>query len=1001
METSVTLFIIIGWCASLGYRLDYRKYPPLEILKHGEMKAELSSGKSRLRSSRHEVDFHKHPTAERKIYYNSKKSQDRILYFAGCSTSCNMVKHKIVEIIQLNHAGRWNERRRRKTSRLVDNKRFARSDDDARENAAMMPLSISEKSVHYQTKGTHIKDKHPSYVAIKSADSVIHGASFGNSKIFLAQKNGLELTTREYTVVTNEFDVFSNPDIVFETPETSGEPFESFISINTESVLLTAFDSLNSDASSTKSTILEERVTESVDKHSVSSKPLSSELNPEESVNEMMPTVAADKMMTPTRRVDGSMEFSFDLGAQTISIPTTAGVQETKLISAEMSVTDEHVKANFPIMPSTISPVVHRETFYASNPVVEPNNDNSTIDQESAFAEPGPDWTLAKEEWREAWFIHLYLFGLLFALLAVFSLSSIIRLWNLRQLLSKSYFITLNALICVFCTLRAVYLLVDGYNSNETFAVILDHFLYSSGSPCLTSAFSVLFFALLQATKMQLLSQKIQSVPVLLSIIIFHFCLSILTDVVVGLFSTASIMLFVCQLFFLAWGSLLFVGFIVIFARLYKSASKHQQAMSQYTPPSGGARKASTTTRYTLCLGVKITLLAAVFGIVMVGLEIYGIVGVYQTFTIAKPQPWPWWVFHTALRFVELAMGISICYVASQPFRYPNSTSNIAFYCSPCRQLFCQIVDKSGVQSSWGDITISEPSLMSYNQHSESRIDSLPVWKKLQSTFRATDILPLQSLFSNRKLVNTTSVSESSSPASASECPIVDAPAIPRAPLLLIEDGFIRFTMEEDNAIYDKRDSPHHVHDSDKVKCSENVKESQNKYYFDKQNQDAYYSSGTDDIFQIPSSINLAQSIDKELEKSFCNGVDPCISESIQSLPIMIHESCTPAGEKWNCQESDKWKRSPDLNIFKPHVYKPLSHNLETSMTVSPICINKSPVSRSSSNDGNICGAKRKIIKVFSLSDIANSGKPIKPGKQNSVNDLHCFHRDRRINKQH
>jgi hypothetical protein len=57
---------------------------------------------------------------------------------------------------------------------------------------------------------------------------------------------------------------------------------------------------------------------------------------------------------------------------------------------------------------------------------------------------------------------------------------------------------------------------------------------------------------------------------------------------------------------------------------------------------------------------------------VIIALEIFGIVEVYQSATIGhvdKPEPWPWYTYHTALRLVEFFMCATMIYVASQPFR--------------------------------------------------------------------------------------------------------------------------------------------------------------------------------------------------------------------------------------------------------------------------------------------------------------------------------------------
>lgn len=252
----------------------------------------------------------------------------------------------------------------------------------------------------------------------------------------------------------------------------------------------------------------------------------------------------------------------------------------------------------------------------------------------------------------------------------------------------------LNLLVFSLCGLRAVYLLFDGYNSENTYNQIIDYFLYSTAFPCLTAVFSILFFALLQATHMRLVPAKIQKLSVLIAIILFHFVFSIATDIVVVIFAGMRVMLFVCQLIFVVWGLFLFFGYAYIFRRLYNAAVKRQKNFVQYS--NGKATRNGpkpSRQKLTLTLAVKVTFVAAIFGLVTIGLEIYGMVQVYGVFSTERPQPWPWWLYHTALRVTELVMCTTMAYIASQPFRYNQSEKSCAccFLCAPCSEMWtCQ-----------------------------------------------------------------------------------------------------------------------------------------------------------------------------------------------------------------------------------------------------------------------------------------------------------------------
>ena len=146
----------------------------------------------------------------------------------------------------------------------------------------------------------------------------------------------------------------------------------------------------------------------------------------------------------------------------------------------------------------------------------EPRGESGIDDEDSPFPlpEPGPHWEEAKQKWGIAWEVHVYGLGGAFGAVGLYSLLSVMRLWRIPRLLSRGYFFSLNLLMFGLCGSRAVYLLYDSYNSGGTFPISLDYFLYSFAFPCLSAAFSVLLYALLKATNMQLVSPSVQRLPV-------------------------------------------------------------------------------------------------------------------------------------------------------------------------------------------------------------------------------------------------------------------------------------------------------------------------------------------------------------------------------------------------------------------------------------------------------------------------------------------------------
>ncbi|CAH1265132.1 Hypp3123 [Branchiostoma lanceolatum] len=287
------------------------------------------------------------------------------------------------------------------------------------------------------------------------------------------------------------------------------------------------------------------------------------------------------------------------------------------------------------------------------------------------WAEPEPKWDEAKETWRFWWFVHIYTFGGLFALLALYSLISMVRLTR-KHLLSMGYFLALNFLMLLMGASRAVYLFVDAYNSLKLLHPALSYFLFSVGFPCMTSAFCLLYLALLQTTKMQAMSPKVYQTCVMVAIIVLHFGLSVATDLIIGFLGTAKILMLVCQGVFAIWGIILAFSYFFIFRRLYRSARhrmKELQRMNLSKSKLPGINPIKKKQKTRLGTAVKVTLVTAILGLLCSLLQVYAMVEVFGIF-YKQPEPWPWWGFQTAFRLCEFLMCVTMSYVATQPFRF-------------------------------------------------------------------------------------------------------------------------------------------------------------------------------------------------------------------------------------------------------------------------------------------------------------------------------------------
>ncbi|KAI8511312.1 hypothetical protein Bbelb_104120 [Branchiostoma belcheri] len=306
-----------------------------------------------------------------------------------------------------------------------------------------------------------------------------------------------------------------------------------------------------------------------------------------------------------------------------------------------------------------------------AEPTGEPNDPFGMGWDHIPWAEPEPKWDEAKDTWRFWWFVHIYTIGGLFALLALYSLVSMVRLTR-KHLLSMGYFLALNFLMLLMGASRAVYMFVDAYNSLKLLHPALSYFLFSVGFPCMTSAFCLLYLALLQTTKMQAMSPKVYQTCVMVSIIVLHFGLSVATDLIIGFLGTAKILMLVCQGVFAIWGIILAFSYFFIFRRLYRSARhrmKELQRMSLSKSKLPGINPIKKKPKTRLGTAVKVTLVTAILGLLCSLLQVYAMVEVFGIF-YKQPEPWPWWGFQTAFRLCEFFMCVTMSYVATQPFRF-------------------------------------------------------------------------------------------------------------------------------------------------------------------------------------------------------------------------------------------------------------------------------------------------------------------------------------------
>lgn len=274
-------------------------------------------------------------------------------------------------------------------------------------------------------------------------------------------------------------------------------------------------------------------------------------------------------------------------------------------------------------------------------------------------SEPVPDWKEARELWGIAWEFHWIGFGLAFSALAITSSIALVRANKKKRFGRKPYVIAINSLLLILGVTRALYLLIDPYESKQNGIKMpkwFAQFLFNVAFPCLTSSFGLIFLVFLRVAKLQLVSERLTNARYLVGIILVHFAIVLVADIAAAIdYSNVHILFIICQLFFIIWGLLLSATFIYSGLKvIYRAKNVEKQLETQR---AANTSKVAKVTIGTSCLGVAISVL-----------QLYSLVDVYRFYSdFADPPPWSWWSFQTCSRLLEVAMACTIAYSVMKP----------------------------------------------------------------------------------------------------------------------------------------------------------------------------------------------------------------------------------------------------------------------------------------------------------------------------------------------
>ena len=201
-----------------------------------------------------------------------------------------------------------------------------------------------------------------------------------------------------------------------------------------------------------------------------------------------------------------------------------------------------------------------------------PNNtDDSSL---RSWAEPSPNWLEAIKEWNWLWEVHVYGFGTIFALIALFAVLYLIYSRKTTFSRHRVHLAVMNTALLIAGFFRALILFWDPYaSSSDTTDLQLLVCIISWGisTACITSSFSIMLLIFLETTKISLGPARLKNLPCLVSITISNIVYLIISDLVVWFHPQAKVMIFICHVAFAIWGLTVSIGYLVAGIRMWRN----------------------------------------------------------------------------------------------------------------------------------------------------------------------------------------------------------------------------------------------------------------------------------------------------------------------------------------------------------------------------------------------------------------------------------------------
>lgn len=318
-------------------------------------------------------------------------------------------------------------------------------------------------------------------------------------------------------------------------------------------------------------------------------------------------------------------------------------------------------------------------------------------------SEPVPDWEEAKAVFKWGWELHWISFVALFIGLALYStvrLIAISRKRRLREKVSRNVAYAVHSLVIVLGITRALALVLFPYemttnvnNADIVIPLYVHRIVFGLGFPCFMAAFALIQITFTASVKTTPLTySKLRKVRFLVLVIVGHFSVVIIADVITAVVENTSALYMVCTAYLLSMT--LFTGIRITRSgcKVVRESNEHgvviaRVGSSNVQTPSCIPRRikrASFNSKAVRKVFI-ITALTIFFCFALFALKIYDLVEVIEfTFVLGKNKtlaPWPWFIHETLFRVTEFALACTVLYAVSPS----KPREKCVFACCFCR----------------------------------------------------------------------------------------------------------------------------------------------------------------------------------------------------------------------------------------------------------------------------------------------------------------------------